>query len=184
MGDTLRYWRANKETSVKITGFVQEWEETKRRGGLLAEKYGGNKDNLYYAKDLGHFEVTGFVFDKAQPNPKLFIRLKNTTDGWRPRSIKSKDGSELRELQKEFRSLRSHTVSQVCNLIGFKIFDQRGLKWFTPGVHFVGKAAYIVTDDSMDNAIGCERISDIEFEKATAKKPTAKTAKRKAKATP
>lgn len=156
-----RYWKADKETSAEIIRLIKGWAATVRIGNALAKENGGV--SAYVGSNgFSGMAVLGFQFvDESKVDKKVFCRLKGTRDGWRPRRGTS--------LDKEFDGLRSYHIGEICKLIGMEQFGADGLNWHSPGVQCVGKVAYLSTPDYV-NAKGCERISDIEYERLTKEK--------------
>lgn len=150
----MKFWKADKKTSAKITDFLNEWEEVVNAARKLAKKVGATR-KMYESTSYGERRVIAFVFkDETTIDKKKWCRRKNTADGWQPR-VKS-------ELYGEFRSLHSHCVAEVMDLIGMSMFS--GVNVRQPGVAIIKDTAYLVTPDDVV-AKGCKRISDIQYEK-------------------
>jgi hypothetical protein len=156
-----RYWKADAATSAKIVGWMRDWEKALNAARKLAKSLGAS--NVYTSYG-GHGDpcVAGFAFCEP-PDKKLFAKLKNTTDGYRPRA-----GSALEKQVDEF---RCHAAAETMQLVGVKPgleFGDDGFYMTGVGIHIVGKVAYLTT--RANKAKGCKRISDIEYERATKKK--------------
>ena len=73
-----RYWKADKETSLKIVALLDDWVEVKRRGSKLAKKVGAKDSILIAEVGFGTLAVVGFVFkDESKIDPKQFVRLRH-----------------------------------------------------------------------------------------------------------
>lgn len=154
-----RYWKANADVSQKCIAALDEWAAIIKRGCKLAKKCGARDRVLTGSGGFGRMMVYGFVFkDQSKVDKKVFVRLKNSDTGWRPRHNKS-------ELAKEFYELYSDPKSTIADLIGMNQLNG-DLSFHTPGILIVGNTAYIETPDYV-TAKGCKRISDIEFERVT-----------------
>lgn len=157
-----RYWKADKETSAKIIAMLDEWYATIKRGRKLARSVGARDAVLTASLGFGALAVVGFVFkDESKVDPKQFVRLKNSSNGWRPRHGKT-------ELAKAFEGLRSHLKSDVAKLIGMNQWD--GMSFLTPGVTIHKGTACISTTEHTKKAKGCTRISDTQYEKICGEK--------------
>ena len=162
---THRYWKANKQTAEKIKGCLQEWKGIIDKACSLSKKHGG-RGKIFTVSSWGNMFVAAFAFAEGKVDEKLFVRVKGTDNGWRPR--RSRKPSEL---CKQFDDLRCPVQSNIMKLIGMK--DMKGMEIRTPGVKVVENDVYIITPDDV-NAKGCKRISDIQFEKATTKRKSKK----------
>lgn len=154
-----RYWKADAATSKKIIALLNQWDAVAAKARKLALRHGATT-KLYTTSGFATRYVSGFIFkDKSMVDRKLFVPLKDTSDGWRPRRIKNST------LCKEFEELKSDFMADVMRLIGIPLFN--GAKWHTPGIAISGKTVYLTTHNGLKSAKGCKRISDVAFEKAT-----------------
>lgn len=160
MGIETTFWKADSTTSKKIIELLNEWDRVLKEAKALAKSIGANPD-VYTCNGFTIKYVSGFIFDDPyKVDPKKFVRLKNTVDGWRPRA--------RTDLDKQMKALRSDCVGDIMNLIGMKMFGS-GLTVRTPGVKVVGKDVFLVVP-SGTTPKGCTRISDVEFEKLSRRK--------------
>jgi hypothetical protein len=114
--------------------------------------------------------IAGFLFE-SEPDPKVYRKDKRG-DGWIPRNT-SKIGKALRA-----RMDAIHLVGgpDVAKTIGMKVFSKGG--WRVPGIQDIGgRLILIVPDDVVPT--GCKRITDVAFEKLTAKPKRARKAAKK-----
>lgn len=161
MGARL-YFKADKELSAKIAEMWKDAEQKVNAGRKLARRHGAT--DCYISAGLGSRDVTGFAF-KEPPDAKVFCRLKNTSDGWKPRCNKA--GKPIRA---EMETLRTTLGGDVAKLIGMNIFHAGGdgIMHFSPGVTMVGSVAYISVPEHVTHPKNCIRISDLEYERKTA----------------
>lgn len=157
-----RYWKADKETSKKILDYLEEYTDIKKRAYIMSRKIKGASRSCIYTSSMGSsFRVDGFVIkDESKVDKKVLCRVKNTTDGWRPRANT--------KLYAEFRKLQSCAMDRVMELIGMELFRATpdGLVWRTPGIMDVDGTVYLKTTADCPGH-GCKRITDIEYERAT-----------------
>ena len=152
-----KYWKANKETSKKIADLYAAWKKIVDRATELSASLGGSNKGVLTSRGLGSMYVVGFIFDDdSKVDKKQFVRLKNSSNGWRPRRNKS-------ESSKEFYEMRSYLLDDIANLIGMKPWQ--GTAFHSPGVMFHRGTAYVSTPDYVKKAKGCVRISDLQYEK-------------------
>lgn len=170
-----RYWKAGKALSAKIDAMFTDGQAKLDAADVIAKRLGGT--GAYWLSGFNERRIAGFAFKKP-PDPKLFCRLKNTKDGWRPKRIRAN-----RPLEKELDELRDTLAGQVAKLIGLNCMTsgRDGVRWVAPGVSMSKGVAYIVTHEGLEKANGCTRISDLQYERATAK-PDSQRRKDKAKA--
>lgn len=155
------YWKADVPTSKKIIELVDEWDKVMEEAKVLAKSIGADPKNIYTCNWFSRKYVSGFIFnDSSKVDPKKFVRLKNTVDGWRPRA--------RTDLDKRMKELQSDCVGDIMDLIGMKMFDG-SLTVRTPGVKVIGKTAYLVVP-SKTIPKGCTRISDVDFENLNRRK--------------
>lgn len=165
MATETTYWKADGPTSKRIIELVGQWDKVMKAAKALAKSIGADPKTIYTSNGFSVKYVSGFIFpDPSKVDPKKFVRLKNTTDGWRPRA--------RTELDKRMKELRTDCVGEIMALIGMKMFGS-GLSMHTPGVRVAGKDVYL-TVPSRTIPKGCTRISDIEFEKLTAARKAGK----------
>jgi len=155
MTSETTYWKADGPTSKRIIELVGEWDKVMSEAKALAKSIGANQKDIYTCNVFSVKYVSGFIFaDPSKVDPKKFVRLKNTIDGWKPRA--------RTDLDKQMKALRSDCVGDIMNLIGMKMFGS-GLTVRTPGVKVAGKTAYLVVPSGV-HPKGCTRISDVDFE--------------------
>lgn len=151
------YWKADKETSANIISHLKDWKRVMRKARELKVRVGAK--DVYTSNGFTKKYVSGFVFDDASKvDRKQFCKLKNTSDGWKPRANTP--------LAREMERLESDCVGSIMELIGMKLFGP-GATVRTPGILNVKGTVYLVLPDDVKKPRGCVRISDIEYEKAT-----------------
>lgn len=153
------YYRANKETAKQIRECLKDEERFRKEVESFAREVGARR-SMFYFNSVGARTLYGLSF-KNPPDPKLWSRLKNTSDGWRP---KRRKGSELAA---RFYKLGSDAVNKIAEVIGYSFNDRfNNMSFWSPGV-YVGKDdnIYVVVVDKAKKPKGCVRVSDIQFEK-------------------
>lgn len=156
----LRYWKADSKTSAQIIEWVNDWNKKVRAARRLAKSIGAERLYLSSGTDP---QVIGFAF-ASPPNRRLFVRLKNTLDGWKPRS-----GSELFVKIREFACEAQRKTMELVGIERGLEFVDGGFQLTSVGIHVVGKTAYLSTRINTEKMRGCMRISDIQYERATKK---------------
>lgn len=155
---TKTYWRANKATSKKIDAIMERLAGKVAVGLEIAKEFGAT--DVYRSQAFTTIYVSGFRF-KNPPDPKVFCRLANTDDGWRPR----RNGAG-KALSERLEALRDNALSDVSKVVGY---DPWKHNISTPGINMVNGVAYLIVAGDNVTLKGCTRISDIAHEKATSK---------------
>lgn len=122
-------------------------------------------------------EVSGFAF--AAPPGKRFVKLKGTSDGWRPRVSK-----ENEQLIKEMEALTTLGTQDIGAIVGLESghlrFDGMGVRMSGgAGLTVVGDQFIVEVDKRDGEPKGCVRISDVERERLIAEAENAKPKKRR-----
>lgn len=169
-----KYYRANATTSKKIIGMMAEQDKFKTSACAFSVKHGGSLD-FYYAWSMGVCSLSAVKFSNP-PDAKLWKPVRGADDGYEPR----RTSKEAKALRAEFDSIKSHVMRNVADLVAPKRewLKYDGMNMVVQGlkdIRIVKDVAYIAAPDEW-KLVGCGRISDVEFEKATAPK-TKKKAK-------
>lgn len=152
------YWKCSPSVSAEIESAWKAWRALVAKANNLAKSHGAT--GVYTTRGIfGDPHVSGFVFPQS-PDKKLFAKLKNTDDGYRPRS-----GTEL---QKQFDEFKCDCVRLAMKLTGIKASMSAdadgGFYICSAGITFAGKAVYLSTNGKPTK--GGKRVSDIEYEQA------------------
>jgi hypothetical protein len=160
------FWKADKATSKKIEEAFKLRKVFTSACSRLARRFKGADRQWFYTSGggfSGRDRLAGFRFkNETDVNQKLFCRLKNTTDGWKPRAGPNK---ESKELWKEFNDITDETMPTIMDLLGLAGFY--GFGCTSPGVCVIKGYAYIeVSGNERKKPKGCKRISDLTYENA------------------
>jgi hypothetical protein len=151
------YWKCSPDVSAEIIKSHKAWRKLVATANKLAKSFGAT--GIFTTRGFfGDPSVSGFAFDDP-PDKKLFVKLKNTTNGYRPRA-----GTELEKQLKEF---ECGCIRLAMNLAGIKLSmsaDDGGFYINSAGVSFAGETVYLTTHGMPTK--GGKRVSDIEFERA------------------
>lgn len=142
------YWKANKATENAIRQAASHWRDviTPEAERLRIEV---GADAVLFQNGFFSSRVYGFEF-KSQPDAKLFVKIKGTTNYWRPRANTPID--------KRMRKLESNWVGEVKKILGV------GGQLQTMGVEVLDYC--VLVEWIFDKPpVGCRRISDITYQK-------------------
>ncbi|WP_437230212.1 hypothetical protein SH661x_001841 [Planctomicrobium sp. SH661] len=153
------YFKANAETEVKIKEMMKGLADIKKRGHALAKEIGADPKEIIIGECWGRWWVAGFRFAQ-DPDPQLFCKLKSHPGCWRPRA--------RTEIDNRMRELNSTAVGDIAKLVGMEMFQSDG-RVYSPGISIQKNGVYLALSEG-SKGTGCERITDIEWEKATSPK--------------
>lgn len=160
------YWKANPDLSKKILAQIDIGSEAIHKAYLIAKEVGAWQ--VYSSNGFFGATIAGFTFRKPEDVPPGWTKIKGTKDGWRPRANS--------EIGKRLAALSTKHVSAIRDLLGMAFLGP-GMQVRSPGVRFgIGMRAYVAVPDDVTPK-GCERVSDLEWERVAGKKKRASKAK-------
>ncbi len=163
MSRKLTFWKCTPKVSAEIIAAWKVWQKTLAAANRLAKSYGGT--GTYTCRGtFGDPFVVGIAFDNP-PDKKLFVKLKNTANGYRPRANT--------ELERQLKDFGCDCIRLAMKLTGIKssmTAEDGGFYINSAGVSLIGKTVYLETHGTPTK--GGRRVSDITFERAT-KQPKA-----------
>ena len=162
MSDKVTYWKANATLSSEIIKLLNRREAMFRRVKAFAQQMGANPKDFVYSDWAGTTTLGALLFS-IPPDPKLWCKVKNVDNGYRPRTNRSG------ELYKRWQEFKDDAINDVMQLIGMSrgvFFSNGGFGIQRPGVALVNGVAYLsIPDDTKPK--GCIRVSDVTYEKVT-----------------
>lgn len=175
------FWRASPAMSRQILAELANRKQFSVACRKLAARFPGTDRKNFYIRTRpgGTRELTGLIFtDPNAVDHRLFkaLRLPASQNGWAPR----RTSAASRALAKEFAQTTCEVVPRILQLLGLDWFFGTG--YGTPGITPVGAIVYLeVSGASRKQPKGCQRISDLAYERATRPKPARAKAKAKPK---
>lgn len=155
-----KYYRAGPEIEEICQRILADRQEILKKACNLSRRYGGNRSRVVTKTGIfGTTRVVGFLF-KDEPNQKIFKKLKNS-EGWAPR-LSTKVGKELK---KKLDELIWDGLDELMKAIGMDPFKDLNAR--SPGISKIGNHWYLHVPDDVEPK-GCERISDVEYERLAA----------------
>lgn len=152
------YWKARRPLSKSIGVIMDRMRDKHAAGQKLAKSLGAK--GVYWTSGFTTQYCSGFIFD-SPPDLSRFSEMKSAHQGWKPKRI-----GEGKELWKQMDALADDGVGEIAKLIGMNCFTGMGCS--TPGVCMVDGTAYLAVPANVKPK-NCTRITDIAYEKATAK---------------
>ena len=141
-------WKANKETEKAIRLAADDWRlRVVPLADQLTSEIGAK--NFLFSYGFFSVHVSGFEFE-AEPDTKLFVRMKNMANCWRPRAL-SLIGKRMDKLQSDY-------IQKIKEILGVKT------RLETMGVEFL-KSCVVISWIFDSDPIGCTRITDVQYEK-------------------